>query len=123
VPKFGLGRRKVPLPLEDVIAAFTEHDIVSEFFHGIDFRARARLSAAERANQFQQAFVAVTADEEKKKRFLKEFALFERLFKLLRGNAAGIAVIDDEQFFPRSPARSPKSARQLAPLALRLSRR
>jgi type I restriction enzyme R subunit len=88
------------IPIAVAIKRLREkHDIVSEFFHGIPFRDRARLSAGERANQFQQAFVAVTADEDTKKRFLTEFALFERLFKLLRANPAGIAVADDEQFF------------------------
>ena len=57
------------------------------------------LTAAERANQFQEAFAAVTADEDVKKRFLTEYGLFERLFKLLRANQAGIDVAEDEEFF------------------------
>jgi type I restriction enzyme R subunit len=76
-----------------------KHEVVAEFFHGIDFRRRAALSPGERATIFQRAVAAVIADEETKKRFLSEYGLFAKLFKLLRANSAAIELAPDEEFF------------------------
>jgi type I restriction enzyme R subunit len=76
-----------------------KHEVVAEFFHGIDFQARHTLSAGERANQFAQALAKVITDEEEKRRYLEEYGRFARLFKLLRANQAAIEVADDEEFF------------------------
>jgi type I restriction enzyme R subunit len=90
----------VAIPIGFAIARLREtHEIVAEFFHGIDFRGRGALSATERANQFAQAVEAAIAEEETKKRFLSEYGLFARLYKLLRANRAGLEVADDEEFF------------------------
>jgi type I restriction enzyme R subunit len=90
----------VAIPLTLAIARLREkHEIVAEFFHQIDFRARATLSAGERANQFARAVASVIADEETKKRFLKDYGLFRRLFRLLRANPAAVEIADDEEFF------------------------
>ena len=74
-------------------------EVVAEFFHGIDFRRRGKLSSGERANQFAAALAKIIGDEETKKRFLTEYGLFARLFKLLRANPAAIEIADDEEFF------------------------
>jgi type I restriction enzyme R subunit len=88
------------IPLGVAIARLREkHEVVAELFHGIDFRGRGALSGVERANLLQKAFATVTTDEETKKRFLREYGLFARLFKLLRANAAAIEIADDEEFF------------------------
>src|SRR5215210_128117 len=55
----------VAIPIGVAVARLREkHDVVAEFFHGIDFRARHRLSAGDRANQFAQAVEAVIDDED-----------------------------------------------------------
>jgi type I restriction enzyme R subunit len=41
----------------------------------------------------------VIDDEETKKRFLADYGIFARLYKLLRAHQAGIAVAEDEEFF------------------------
>jgi type I restriction enzyme R subunit len=90
----------VAVPIGAAIARLHEkHEVVAEFFHGIDFRARAALSATERANHFAQSVARVIDDEATKKRFLAEYGIFARLYKLLRANPAGIAVAGDEEFF------------------------
>ena len=90
----------VAIPIGIAIARLREkHEIVAEFFHGIDFRARHVLSPTQRATQFAQAVAKIIADEEIKKRFLGEYGLFARLYRLLRADPAGIAVAGDEEFF------------------------
>jgi len=90
----------VAIPIGIAIARLREkHEIVAEFFHGIDFRARHVLSPTQRATQFAQAVAKIIANEEIKKRFLGEYGLFARLYRLLRADPAGIAVAGDEEFF------------------------
>jgi len=90
----------VAIPLAVAIARLREkHEVVAEFFHGIDFRGRGALSAGDRANQFAQAVGAVIRDEETKTRFLEDYGLFARLFRLLRANPAAIEIAQDEEFF------------------------
>jgi type I restriction enzyme, R subunit len=90
----------VAVPIGIAIARLREkHEVVAEFFHGIDFRARHALEPGQRANQFAQAVEKAIADHETKKRFLAEYGLFARLYKLLRAHPAGLAVADDEEFF------------------------
>jgi type I restriction enzyme R subunit len=90
----------VAIPISIAVARLREkHEVVAEFFHAIDFRRRHQLAPTERATQFAQAVAAIIADEETKKRFLGEYGLFARLYRLLRANPAGIAVADDEEFF------------------------
>jgi type I restriction enzyme R subunit len=90
----------VAIPLGLAIARLREkYEVVAEFFHGIDFRTRAELSPSDRANQFARAVAAVITDEETKKRFLEEYGVFARLFRLLRANPAAIEIAADEEFF------------------------
>jgi type I restriction enzyme R subunit len=88
------------IPLAVAIARLREkHEVVAELFHGVDFRDRGALSPSERANQFARAVAAVIGDEETKKRFLEEYGLFARLFRLLRAIPAAIEIAGDEEFF------------------------
>jgi type I restriction enzyme, R subunit len=90
----------VAIPVGIAIARLREkHEVVAEFFHGIDFRARHQLDARQRATQFAQAVAILIADDEEKKRFLAEYGVFARLYKLLRANPAGLAVANDEEYF------------------------
>lgn len=88
------------IPIEVAIRKLKEkHEVVSEFFHGIDFRTRNQLSPTDRAVQFTQAVGQVIADEKTKQRFIAETTLFTRLYKLLRANPAAVAIAEDEEFF------------------------
>jgi hypothetical protein len=50
----------VAIPVAIAVARLREkHEVVAEFFHGIDFRARHRLEPGQRANQFAQAVASV----------------------------------------------------------------
>jgi type I restriction enzyme R subunit len=90
----------VAIPLSIAVARLREkHEVVAELFHGIDYRARGELSAGARATQFGQAVAAVIRDEDTKTRFLEEYGLFARLFRLLRANQAAIELASDEEFF------------------------
>lgn len=90
----------VAIPIGVAIARLREkYEVVGEFFHGIDFRGRHSLGPAQRANQFAQAVERVIDDEETKHRFLAEYGVFARTYKLLRANPAGIAVAGDEEYF------------------------
>jgi type I restriction enzyme R subunit len=90
----------VAIPVGVAIARLREkREVIAEFFHGIDFRRRHDLSVTERATRFAQAVTKVISDEETKKRFLAEYGLFARLYRLLRANPEGLAVADDEEFF------------------------
>src|SRR5439155_13391274 len=92
--------KDVAIPVAVAVRRLREkHEVLAEFFHGVDFRARDSLSAGERANQFAQALAAVIAHDETKLRYLKEYGLFARLFKLLRANPAAIEPAADEEFF------------------------
>jgi type I restriction enzyme R subunit len=88
------------IPLGVAVARLREkHEVVSEILHEIEFRRRAALSAGDRATLFQRAVAAVISDDEQKKRFLAEYGLFAKLFKLLRANPAAIELASDEEFF------------------------
>jgi type I restriction enzyme, R subunit len=90
----------VAIPAAVAIARLREkHEVVTELFHGIDFRRRNELSPGGRATQFAQAVEAVIEDEDVKHLFLTEYGLFARLYKLLRANPAAIEIADDEEFF------------------------
>jgi type I restriction enzyme R subunit len=90
----------VAIPLGVAAARLREkHEVVCELFHGLDFRGRAGLTAAQRATQFAQAVDRLVADEAAARRFFREYALFAGLYRLLRANPAGIAVAADEEFF------------------------
>jgi type I restriction enzyme R subunit len=90
----------VAIPIGEAIRKLREkHEVVCEFFHGIDFRGRHALSPGERASQFASALASIIADEERKQRYLAEYGLFARYFKLLRAHGVAVALADDEEFF------------------------
>jgi type I restriction enzyme R subunit len=76
-----------------------KHEILSDFFHDLPFRRRHTMSPIDRANLLHHAWARVLTDEDEKKRYLKEYGILKRLFKLLRANDDGIAVADDVAFF------------------------
>jgi type I restriction enzyme R subunit len=92
--------QEVAIPIGAAVARLREKDeVVAELLHGIDFRARGSLAPGERANQFAQALARVIVGEETKRRYLSDYGVFARLFKLLRANPAAIELAADEEFF------------------------
>jgi type I restriction enzyme, R subunit len=87
-------------PLEQAISKLREkHDVVSEFFHGCNFRQRHEMNAGNRATLLVNAHAAIVADEDTKTRFLKEYKLFARWLALVSPHAAAIELKDDAEFF------------------------
>ena len=86
--------------LDDAIAKLREkHDVVSEFFHGLDYRRRHEMSATERATLFALAYDRVVEYEPERKRYLAECGLLVRWFKLVNPNQAAIELASDVEFF------------------------
>jgi type I restriction enzyme R subunit len=86
--------------LDDAIAKLREkHDVVKEFFHGLDYQRRHEMSAAERATLFAIAYDRVVEYEPERKRYLTECALLVRWFKLVNPNQAAVAMAGDVEFF------------------------
>jgi type I restriction enzyme, R subunit len=88
------------IPLADAINKLSEkHDVVSEFFHGLNFRARHGMSPGERATLLVNAHAAVVADDETKRSFLKEYKLFARWLALVNPHPPALDFKDDVEFF------------------------
>jgi type I restriction enzyme, R subunit len=86
--------------LDDAIAKLREkHDMVKEFFHGLDYQRRHEMSAAQRATLFAIAYDRVVEYEPERKRYLTECALLVRWFKLVNPNHAAIEIAGDVEFF------------------------
>ncbi|HET7510434.1 MAG TPA: type I restriction endonuclease subunit R [Solirubrobacterales bacterium] len=88
------------VPVRQVISKLREkHEVVCEFFHGLDWRDRDKLDAAGRATLLAQAHAKVVEDEEQTKRFLDEQAAFARLLALVNPDPAVEEFLDDAEFF------------------------
>ncbi len=88
------------IPFKDAISKMREkHDILCEFFHGIDFRGRHGLEPIDRARLLQEAHTRAIGDEEKTKRFLENQAAFARWFSLVSPDQAAIDLRNDAKFF------------------------
>lgn len=86
--------------LDDAIAKLREkHDVVKEFFHGIDYQRRHEMSAAKQATLFAIAYDRVVEYEPERKRYLAECGLLVRWFKLVNPNQAAIEMAGDVEFF------------------------
>jgi type I restriction enzyme R subunit len=88
------------IPLSEAVKKLEEkHELVGEFFSGTDFRRRHEMTPAQRATLLVNAHAAVVVDEETKRRFVKEHALFARWLALVRPHAAALELQDDAEFF------------------------
>lgn len=88
------------VPVRQVIAKLREkHEVVCEFFHGLDWKNRDELDVAARATLLAQAHAKVVDDEEETKRFLDEQAAFARLLALVNPDPAVEELLDDAEFF------------------------
>src|SRR5262249_14262407 len=71
-----------------------KHEVVSEIFHGLDFRGRHTGSPGERATLFVQCYDRIVASGDAKDHFIKECALLQRWFQLVNPNQAAIDIED-----------------------------
>ncbi|OAI56158.1 hypothetical protein AYO48_00010 [Gaiella sp. SCGC AG-212-M14] len=86
--------------LDDAIGKLREkHDVVKEFFQGLDYQRRHEMSAAQRATLFAIAYDRVVEYEPERKRYLTECARLVRWFKLINPNQAAIGIAGDVEFF------------------------
>ncbi len=100
LPTARTWRRRRWSPLTTLIAKLREkHDVVKEFFHGLDYQRRHEMSAAERATLFAIAYDRVVEYEPERKRYLAECGLLVRWFKLVNPNKAAIEIAGDVEFF------------------------
>lgn len=87
-------------PLRQVISRLREkHEVVCEFFHGLDWGDRDELDAAGRATLLALAHAKVVEEEEETRRFLDEQSAFARLLALVNPEPAVEEFLDDAEFF------------------------
>jgi len=88
------------IPLRVILRHLHEkHDVVSEFFHGLDYSNRSIMTAAEQATLLVNAHAKVSGDEEETKRFLKEQAAFAKFFSLAFTTPEAQEMAEDAAFF------------------------
>jgi type I restriction enzyme R subunit len=88
------------IPLRAILRKLKEkHDVVSEFFHGLEYENRAEMTAAAQATLLVEAHARVSGDEEETKRFLKEQAAFAKLFSLAFTTSEAQEIAEDAAFF------------------------
>jgi type I restriction enzyme R subunit len=88
------------IPLRQVISKLREkHEVLVEFFHGLEWRERQKLDPAGRATLLAQAHAKVVEDEEQTKRFLGGQSAFARLLALVNPEPAVEEFLDDAEFF------------------------
>jgi type I restriction enzyme, R subunit len=88
------------VPVRGVVSKLREkHEVVSEFFHGLDWQDRDELSATDRATLLAQAHAKVVEDDEQTKRFLAEQSAFARLLALVNPEPVVEELLGDAEFF------------------------
>ena len=88
------------IPLRQVISKLREkHEVLCEFFHGLEWRGRQKLDPAGRATLLAQAHAKVVEDEEQTKRFLDDQSAFGRLLALVNPEPAVEEFLGDAEFF------------------------
>lgn len=88
------------IPLRQVISKLREkHEVLREFFHGLEWRERQKLDPAGRATLLAQAHAKVVEGDEQTKRFLDDQTAFARLLALVNPEPAVEEFLDDAEFF------------------------
>jgi type I restriction enzyme, R subunit len=88
------------VPLRHVISKLREkHEVLCEFFHGLEWRGREMLDAAARATLLAQAHAKVVDDDDQTKRFLDEQTAFARLLALVNPEPAVEEFLSGAEFF------------------------
>lgn len=87
-------------PVGKVASKLSEkHEVLCDFFHGLDWRERDGLSATARATLLAQAHSKVVEDEEETRRFLDEQSAFARLLALVNPDPIVEPFLGDAEFF------------------------
>ena len=88
------------VPVRQVVSKLREkHEILCEFFHGLEWRGRGELSATARATLLAQAHAKVVEEDEQTKRFLAEQSAFARLLALVNPDPVVEQFLGDAEFF------------------------
>lgn len=88
------------VPVGQALSKLREkHEVLCEFFHGLDWRDRAGRDPAGLATLLAQAHAKVVEDEETTKRFLAEQSAFSRLMALVNPDPAVEEFQSDAAFF------------------------
>jgi type I restriction enzyme, R subunit len=91
---------EVLIPLDVAIKRLREkHEVVSAFFHGLDWKGWRRLADTAVATLIHNAHNAVVVDDDTARRFLKEQALFARWYALVNPHLPAREMVDDAKFF------------------------
>jgi type I restriction enzyme R subunit len=102
-----------------------KYDIVSAYFHGIDYRDWQKLEGTELARLLQRAQNAVTADDETKDGFLKGCTELSKAFALVSPHKEANAIRSDLAFFRtvqssiRKYTPSPRDAEEITETAIK----
>ncbi len=93
-------RDEALLPIDVALdLAREKHDVVSAFFHGIDYRGWTRRSPAAQVGLLQAAVGAVCGDDETKQDFLRACAELTKAFALVNARPEVDPLRDDVVFF------------------------
>ncbi len=88
------------VPVRQVVTKLREkHEVLCEFFHGLDWQDRKGQDPAALATLLAQAHAKVVEDEETTKRFLDEQSAFGRLLALVNPDPVAEEYLDDAEFF------------------------
>lgn len=92
--------REIFLDIEEVINQLKEkYDVVSSFFHGINYKEWKKLSSEELSKLTTTAYDRVSKDKETKKRFVKNYIALKKLYALASPHPEAIKIKDDLRFF------------------------
>jgi len=92
--------RETLVDLNEVINLMKEkYDIVSSFFHGINYKNWRKLSPVELSKLTIMAYERICRDEETKKRFVKNFVALKKLYVLACPHSEAVKIKDDIIFF------------------------
>lgn len=90
----------VTVPKSHVLRLLREkHEILCDFFPGIDWQGRDKLPATEGATLLASAHAAVVEDEETSRRYLTEQAIFSKLLALSNPDPEVDPLLEDAVFF------------------------
>lgn len=90
----------VTVPKAQVLRLLREkHEVLCDFFPGLDWQDRQKLPATEGATLLARAHAAVVADEETSRRYLTEQATFAKLLALVNPDPEVDEYLDDAAFF------------------------
>jgi type I restriction enzyme R subunit len=88
------------VPVRQVVSKLREkHEVLCEFFHGLQWQDRGSLSLTARATLLAQAHAKVLEDDEQTRRFLDEQSAFGRLLALVNPDPIVEHFLSDAEFF------------------------